>query len=488
MPNARLDRRAFLKRTAQTASAVAAAAGAPLVVPASALGLDEVAPPSERIRMGLVGCGNHGVRWNLRQIFRYPEAHVVAVCDVDAKHLENGRKAVDGNYAPKFGDKYKPCDTYKDFRELITRDDIDAVANCTPDHWHVIPAMMAAKCEKDVICEKPLTLFVEEGRRLSDTVAQHDRVFQTASENRSLDVYLRLIELVRGGVVGDLTHIEVRLPIGNSFSRLQAAAKDKAAFMSPQDPPEWLDYQMWLGQAPMMPYIPARLHGAFRWNLAFSGGVLTDWGAHMIDLAQWGHDTEHSAPVEVEGQGDFPPADAVYNTAPTFSVHYKYADGCTLHISAGQGDLDPNVSHPGKVVGRTPQPGIRFEGTKGWIESHKWRGTLKASERPMLDVEIDPKVVDIYRPKEIIPRTKGIGGEYGNFLECIKTRKPCYAPAETGHRTITVAHIGNIAMMLGRKLQWDAEAERFVDDDEADGMLTREQREPWTMDNIDKWI
>ena len=352
----------------------------------------------------------------------------------------------------------------------------------------MIPALMAVMCGKDVICEKPLTLFVEEGRVLSDEVARQERVFQTASENRSLDTHIRLIELVRGGVVGKLKHIEVRLPIGNTNIRIGGADRDSFHKRNVEDVPPQLNYEMWLGQASRMPYIPARVHGNFRWNLALSGGVLTDWGAHMIDLAQWGHDTEATGPVEVEGRGDFPPRDAVFNTAPSFKIDYRYANGVTMTVSAGQGDLDPSESHDGPVVGRTSQPGIRFEGSEGWIEIHRWRGTLKASHWPMLDVVIDPETVRIYRPSEIVPRTKGVGGEYRNFFDCVKSREPCYAPAETGHRTVTVAHIGNIAMLLGRKLHWNPDGERFVDDGEADAMLRRDQREPWTMANVKSWI
>ncbi len=170
-------------------------------------------------------------------------------------------------------------------------------SNHTPDHWHIIPAIMAAKCGKDVICEKPLTLFHAEGVALCKAVAEHKRVFQTASENRSIDVYIRLAELVRSGVLGKLQSIEVGLPTGNNDIRLGPQSKSTFNQRQPQPVPPELDYDMWLGQAPRLPYIPARLHGAFRWNLAFSGGVICDWGAHMIDLAQWGHDTEHTGPV-----------------------------------------------------------------------------------------------------------------------------------------------------------------------------------------------
>jgi predicted dehydrogenase len=481
-----LSRRGFIKGVAVTA---AGAVAAPLVLPASALGLDGATAPSNRIIYGYVGCGNHGMEWNFDQVFRYRDAQIIAVCDVDQNHLNEAKAKVEDHYGRQFGKDYKGCATHGDFRELINRKDIDVVGVATPDHWHVIPAMMAARAGKDVICEKPLTLTVAEGRLLSDAIKRAGRIFQTASENRSIDTYIRLIELIRGGVVGKLKHIEVRLPQGNTSMRVGRDGKDLFDLREVEEPPKSLNYEMWLGQAPLMPYIPARTHGNFRWNLAFSGGVLTDWGAHMVDLAQWGHDTERTGPVEVAGKGDFPPRDAVHNAAATFEIHYRYADGVTMTVSAGQGDLDPRQRHAGPVVGRTPDPGIRFEGTEGWIESHGWRGSLKANRRKMLDAVIDPASVKIYRPSEIVTRIDGgKGGEHRNFMDCVKSRKPCYAPAETGHRTITIPHIGNIAMLLGRKLRWNPEVERFVDDAEADAMLSRKQRQPWTIVNIDSWI
>lgn len=490
MTRNRIGRRRFLRHSARTAATISAAWAAPYLVESCSLGLADAAPPSDRIRLGLVGCGNHGVGWNLRQIFRWPDAQVTVVCDVDAERLATGKKAVDDNYRKVFGKEYKECTAYSDFRDLIRRKDLDVVAVCTPDHWHVLPALMAVKSGKDVICEKPLTLFIEEGRVLSDAVKRHKRVFQTASENRSIDVYLRLIELVRGGAIGRLRHIEVRTPLGNTSARVTGDTKQTFGQDHPTDPPPQLNYDMWLGQAPRMPYIAARTHGNFRWNLAFSGGVITDWGAHLCDLAQWGHNSEQSGPVEVEGKGDFPPRDAVYNTAGTFAVHYRYADGVTMTLSAGHGDLDLQKSHDGPIVGRTPSPGIRFEGTDGWIECYPWRGTLKASKREMLDVTIDPKKVGfVHRPTEIVPRKGGpSGGEYRDFFDAVKSRGLTYAPAEVGHRTITIPHIGNIAMLVGRKLRWNPEQERFVDDAEANQMLSRKQREPWTMANVDQWI
>jgi predicted dehydrogenase len=461
-----VSRRAFVSSAATAATALAF----PSVIPARALGRGGVAAPSERIRVGLIGCGNHGVYWNLPQIFRCPDVQVVAVCDVDKNHLAEGQKAVDTHYRALHGAGYTPCSTYGDFRKLVLRKDIDAISNHTPDHWHIIPAIMAAKCGKDVICEKPLTLFHAEGVALCKAIADHERVFQTASENRSIDVYIRLAELVRSGVLGTLQLIEVGLPAGNTDLRL--GPQYRATFnerKSEPIPPE-LDYDTWLGQAPSLPYIPARLHGSFRWNLAFSGGVITDWGAHMIDLAQWAHNTEKTGPIRVAGKGDFPPRDAVFNTAPTFELEYEYADGVKMTV-------------------KSDGPYIRIRGSNGSIESPGWRGALRANDPDILASKVDARAAKVYHPSEIVPAGEGNkGGEHRNFYDCVKSRQPTYAPAETGHRTITIAHIGNIAMMLGRQLRWNPNAEDFIGDSEASALLTRPQRSPWTMANIDQWI
>jgi predicted dehydrogenase len=383
---------------------------------------------------------------------------------VDESRCLQAKEKVERHYSEKMGKDYKGCATYGDFRELINRKDVDAIANCTPDHWHVIPALMAAKCGKDVICEKPLTLTVAEGRILSDVMKQTGRIFQTASENRSIDTYIRLCELVRNGRIGQLKHIEVTLPGGND------PRGDNFTERTTQPVPKGFNYEMWLGQAPLAPYCPARCHGSFRWNLDYSGGRLTDWGAHLIDLAQWGNDTENTGPLEVEGTGKFPPREQLFNTAPEFDLRYKYANGVTLCV-------------------RSEKPGIRFEGTEGWIGFEDWRGPLKASDPKILDSVIGPNEVHLYRPSEVVKRDDHAkGGEYRNFFDCVKSRQPCYAPAETGHRTITIAHIGNIAMLLKRKLRWDPAQERFVGDDEANAMLARKQREPWTIANVDYWM
>jgi predicted dehydrogenase len=450
------SRRHFLGR-------LAGIAAAPTIVPGSVLGLNGSVSPSNRITLGLVGCGVHGAGWNLDQIFRNKDSQVIAVCDVDSDRCQEAKAKVDARNSRELGDGYKACSTYGDFRELIHRTDIDAIANCTPDHWHVIPAIMAIRSGKDVICEKPLTLTIDEGKKLCEVVANSDRIFQTASENRSIDRYLKLLEAVRNRVIGRLKHIEVSLPSGNEERGENFTDRDERPV------PKGLNYEMWLGQAPWAPYVPARCHGSFRWILDYSGGRLTDWGAHMIDLAQIGNNSERTGPVEVGGTGKFPPEGELFNTAYEFNLHYRYANGVTMDI-VSQG------------------PGIRFEGTDGWIGFKEWRGELKASNPDFLKYEIGSGKDKLYYPSEIVKVDDNWkGGEHRDFIDGVKTRKPCYAPAEIGHRTISIAHIGNIALMLGRKLEWNPDKEEFVNDSEANRKLSRNQREPWTITNIEKW-
>ncbi len=447
------SRRRFLKT----------AAAAPLFIPGPALGLCGAVAPSERITYGFVGCGSHARDWNLKQVFRCKDAQVVALCDVDSQHLAKAREQVEKHYGEALGASFKGVHTTGDFRELVQRPDVDVVYNGTPDHWHVLPSILAMKAGKDVICEKPLTLFVEEGRALVAAAKQTGRVTQTASENRSIDTYIQLVELVRNGRMGRLQHIRVSLPSGRGTRDV------KKHRLEPEPVPPHLDYEMWLGQAPAAPYCPGRVHWNYRWNRDTSGGMLADWGAHLIDVAQWGNDTERGGVVEIEGKGEFPPQTDVWNTAVSFALHARYANGVTLEI----------VSEG---------PGVRFEGSEGWIECGTWRAPLRAS-RPELLAPLGPDARPVFRPSEVVlAGDGGKGGEHRNFIDSVKARTPAYAPFEVGHRTITIAHIGTIAMLLGRKLAWDPAAERFTGDDEANRMLGRPQREPWSLARVDSWL
>jgi predicted dehydrogenase len=440
--NQRFNRRRFLKTSA-------AAVAAPLIVPSSVFGADGATAPGNRITLGFIGTGDHGLNRNINGFIRYPDAQIVAVCDVDSQRRERAKKFVEDRYADALKQgTFKGVAAYNDFRELIARQDIDAVMISTPDHWHVIPAILAVQSGKDVICEKPLSLTVREGRALSDACRKHGRIFQTSSENRSQEIkhYHRMVELVRNGRIGRLKSIKVELPTGHSV-------KQAAREFTP--PPAGFDYDLWLGQAPRAPYCEARCHWNFRWNLDYSGGMLTDWGAHLIDIAQWANNTEAGGPVEVEGKGELPPKTDLFNTAKKWDLWCTYANGVRLNI----------VSH---------RPGIIFEGTEGKLWNEGWAAPPKAEPASLLDSEIKDNELHLYTAPN----------EHRNFLDCVKSRKPCYAPAETGHRTISIAHLGNIAMMLGRKLQWDPVKEQFPGDDEASKLLDRPRRDPWQLPKV----
>lgn len=425
-----VTRRQLLK----SAVPVAAAIALPTIVPASVFGRDA---PSNRITLGFIGVGNHGLGWNLRGFLKFKDAQAVAVCDVVKSRGIAARNFVNQRY------DNKDCKSYADWRDVIARKDIDAVMISTPDHWHIPIAAAAARAGKDVCCEKP-TLTIAEGPAIIKIVRKHKTVFQTSTEDRSIPIYHRIAELVRNGRIGKLKSIHVTLPPGS----VRPAPPKPAAV------PAGFDYEMWLGPAPEAPYCSNRC-GAQQWRNIwdYSGGKFTDWGAHLLDTAQWANDTERTTPLTVDGRAVFPDKTSLYNTAATYKVHYTYANGVELHVSSGG-------------------TGIRFEGTDGWVESPKWRGALKASDPKILSSKIGPEETHLFTC---------LGGEHRNFLDCVKTRKDPYFPVEVGHAVSTLMHMGNISMRLGRKLNWDPAKEEFKDDDAANGMRSREMRKPWTI-------
>lgn len=425
----RIGRRTLLRH------ALAAGAGiaTPYLIRPSALGKAGTVAPSERITLGMIGTGGHGRAANLRNFLSFDDAQVVALCDVDPTQVEIAREMV----AKAYGND--DAAIYSDFREILARPDIDAVMISTPDHWHVPISIMAAQAGKDIECEKP-TLTIEEGRKLVETMQRYSRVFQWSTEDRAVDVYHRMCELVRNGRIGKVHTIKVELPAGPK----------EPGNPKPMPVPDGFDYDMWLGPAPWAPYTKDRCHWNFRWIGDYSGGMLTDWGAHLLDGAQWGNDTEHTGPVEVEGKGRFWD-EGLYNTAYEYHLEYTYADGVKLFVDSGN-------------------PSLRFEGTDGWIGNRGWRGPLQAEPASILDSVIGPDEVHLYTCPQ---------GEQRNFLDCVKSRRACYFPPEIGQRCFTIAHIGNIAMKLDKKLKWDPQAERFTNSDEANRMLGRARRSPW---------
>ena len=400
---------------------------------------------SNRIALGFIGLGAHGTGVNLPSFLSQPDAEVVALCDVDAQRLAAAHDQVRQHYAEGHrSGTFKGCATTGDWRELVARADVDAVVISTPDHWHALPAVEAIRSGKDVFCEKPLSLTVHEGRVICDTTARYRCVFQVGTQNRSLTAFLRACESVRNGRIGRLHTIRVRLYRGHG-----ATETDLRPDARPVSVPDWLDYDMWLGQAPEAPYTPARCHHNFRYNLDYSGGNLTDFGGHLFGVAQWGNDTERTGPLSVAGHGRFP-KDGLYNVATDWEITYGFANGVTLICRSG-----------GFYV--------RFEGTEGWVEADAMN--VRASS---------PRLLEPPAPNDLHLRTCR-EREQRDFLDCVKSRSEPYAPAEVGHRSATLAHLGGIALRLRRKLAWNPGLEKFVDDDEANRMLSRTMRSPWRL-------
>ena len=340
----RLSRRQFL-------GAGAAGVALPLLIPPSVLGANA---PSNQITVGFIGVGDHGTGWNLVRYLKLPAARVRMVCDVDGYRMRKAKAMVDAAY------DNEDCGMTKDFREVLGRKDIDAVMISTPDHWHTLISVMAARAGKDVQCEKP-TLTIAEGKVLIETIRKHGRVFQTSTEDRSVPEYHRMAELVRNGRIGKLQRIEVILP------KQPTAPGDP----TPQPVPKDLDYEMWLGPAPLAPYTKDRVHFNFRWIWDYSGGIICDWGAHLFDTAQWANDTEHSGPIEVDGKGTHWEG-GLFNTVKNYDVTYKYANGVVMTCRPGN-------------------PSIKFVGTDGWVGNTGWRAPFQASSKEILDSVIGPE-------------------------------------------------------------------------------------------------
>ncbi len=436
-----LTRRDFLKSSA--CAAAGAAFAAPACVPSSVFGTNA---PGNRITLGCIGTGRIS-HTDMREIMAFDEARIVSVCDVDSNRMKDAKRMVDEYYAEKTGKgELGGCTMHGDYRELLARKDIDAVLICTPDHWHALPAVAAAKSGKDIFLQKPLTLTIEEGRILSDTVRRHGRILQVGSQQRSDHRFRQACELVRNGRIGRLHTVKVGLP------------GDPGCGDEPEmSVPENLDYDMWLGSTPVAPYTEKRVHPRKGYSRpgwlriqAYGAGMITGWGSHHNDIAQWGMGTEHTGPVEIEGTADFPES-GLWDVHGDFKIEYTYADGVKL-ICADNKRL---------------RQGVRFEGTEGWIYVKRW--SIEASPQSILTSKTGPDEIHLYKSDN----------HKKNFLDCIRSRQQPVAPVEIGHRSCTVCLLGSISMNLGRKLKWDPVDERIIGDDEANKMLSRPMRSPW---------
>jgi len=435
-----LSRRQFLKHSATSAATVLLTQ---TILTSTTRGSEA---PSNRITAGFIGVGRMGSA-DLKEVLGFKNVQVLAVCDVDAKRATFAKELVQNYYAgSNTNGIYQGCTAYGDFKDLIARDDIDTVFVITPDHWHAIPAIAAAKAGKDIFVQKPLSLTIQEGRILSDTVRQYGRVLLVGSQQRSDKRFRFACELVRNGRIGKLHTVKVGFDIDPPCP--------------PQVPtpvPDWLNYDMWLGPAPWAPYTENRVHpqqgyGRPGWLRIsdYGSGMITGWGSHHLDTAQWGMGTEYTGPVEIEGTAEYP-RDGLWDVHGTFEFKYTYANGIKVICA----DNKKN------------KQGIVFEGSDGWV--YVKRGYIDAQPKSLLDTTIGPDEIHLYESNH----------HKANFFDCVHSRAETIAPAEVAHRSCTMCLLGEIAMRLGRKLKWDPDAERFKNDNQANRMLSRPMRSPW---------
>lgn len=395
-------------------------------------------PPSERVRVGMIGVGNQG---GPRNNMKYFLKNIVALCDLDKVYLAE---------AADFLQKEAGLSAMMtdDYRRVLDAKDVDAVVVTVPDHWHALMTIDACKAGKDVYCEKPLTLVIDEGKPMIDAARRHGRVVQTGTMQRSGEEFKLAVELVQGGIVGKVKSVNVTLPSPNWIARAGKPVPDSA-------PPEGFDFDRWLGPAPLRPYNKNRVHYLFRFFWDYSGGQQTNFGAHHLDIAQWGLGMDESGPVTVEGSAAYNP-DGWYETPDTTEIRYTYDNGVTLTCRQ-------------KFDTKSTDQGTEFVGEKGSL--FVYRGGIVATPGELLEGITLPKIVNSHANFRHVE----------NFLECVKTRATPAADIAIGHRSATVCHLGNIAVRTGKRIHWDPETETIVGDAAASQWLSKEYRQPYAL-------
>ncbi len=438
MSGKRWSRRALLK-------SASAAVAAPLVFTSALRGANA---PSNRINIGVIGTGRMG-SGDMMEVMGFGDVSIIAVCDVDRRRAALAKQRVETFYATRSAaGAYKGCTAYGDFRELVARPDIDAVMICTPEHWHALAGMAAARAGKDIFVQKPLTMSLVEGRVLSDTVRRYGRILQVGSQQRSDTRFRFACELARNQYIGKLHTVKVGLPMDPGTTPKKAMPV----------PPE-LDYDFWLGPCRYEPYTEERVHPQKSFDRPgwlrihdYCLGMITGWGSHHNDIAQWGMGTEHTGPVEITATAQFP-KDGLWDVHLSHRIEYTYANGVKVLCT----DSNQNKA------------GVTFEGTEGWV--YVDRGRIDANPKSLLTATIQPNETHLYESRH----------HKGNWIECMKSRRPTICPVEVGHRSNSVCILGDIAMRLRRKLRWDPQRELFVGDEEANRLLSRPYREPWAL-------
>jgi myo-inositol 2-dehydrogenase/D-chiro-inositol 1-dehydrogenase len=451
-----MKRRLFLKQTSLSGVGTLLV---PTIVPSSVFGKNA---PSNKINIGQIGVGRIARSSDLPGVMKHEIARVVACSDLDQKRLKNGKIFIENYYNGEKGSKqYIDVKMYDDYREMLQNKDIDAVIISTPDHWHAQPAIEAALKGKDIYLQKPNSLTITEGRLLSDVVNRQKVILQVGTQVRSIQQqYRRAAELVRNGRIGKLHTVKLSFP-----------GDPSGPIVDEMPIPQNLNYDMWLGSTPEVPYTEMGIHpqegyGRPGWmkREQFGAGMITGWGQHQFDLANWAMDTEYTGPLSVKAVAIFPKS-GIYDVHGDYMVKMEYENDITVYANS-----------------ETPVV-IRFEGTEGWIEvfrgnysvtssdpvSHQAREVLNASDPKILTSEIKDSEIHLYRSDD----------HHGNWLDCIKSRKQPIVPVEVGHRACSVCLVSHIAMKLDRKLYWDPVKEQFKNDDEANSMLSRPQRYPY---------
>jgi len=385
------------------------------------------------VRVACIGTGMMG-QHNLKQLLAMPDVTVVAVCDVERTHLEQGQALVQEA-------RGVACDGVRDFRALLERDDLDAVVISTPDHWHALQSAMAMRSGLDVYVEKPFSLTVAEGRAVCATARETGRICQVGCQQRSSAEFRKACELIRNGLLGHIDRVAVTIPPNN---------REPPGDAAPMPVPETLDYALWLGPAPDAPYHERRVHYCFRFVSDYSGGQMTNWGVHMLDIVQWALGADTAGPVAVRGTGTFPDG-PLFDTADTVDVTWAYPGGTQVQCTSGL---------PPRVV---------FSGSAGTLTVG--RGAIETEPADLMAASLPEGAIRLARSDD----------HYRNFIDCVRTRREPVCPAETGHRSTSVCLIANIAIRLGRPLAWDPVVERFVNDEAANALLARPMRAPWRL-------
>jgi predicted dehydrogenase len=457
----KIGRRQFLK-------AAGAAIVLPAVFPGCATGRGGKTPPSGKITMGVVGWGMQGPG-NTRSFLVEDDCQVVAACDLDKNHLQAAVNTINEHYGNQ------DCAAYHDYHEMFARTDLDAVMIAIPDHWHALVATEAARRKLDIYGEKPLAKTVAEQQAIVRAVQKNKIIWQTGSWQRSQAPFRKAAEIVRNGLIGEVTRVEVGLPSGHhdfaqtapelleKLARLPEKITDLAKVtpgteawkLAVSEPPVELDYETWIGPARMEPYVKQRVHMDWRWNYNTGGGQLMDWIGHHCDIAHWGCDFDNDGPSEIEGRGEFPAPDALWNTCGKYRIELKYPRNITFIIAGGYDDI---------------RGGTKWIGTEGWV----WvtRSGFDASNP---DWKKGKNLPDELRKIKLYESP----GHQRNFLDCVKSRRPTVTPVETAHHSAVPGHLGLISMLTGRKIYWDVQKEKILHDHDASKLLTRPYRHPW---------